>query len=435
MSSFTRSTATFRRLRLPALGLALALMILSLAGPVALAETGTPPATPATPAAPAGPASSGAPFALQVKSAILMDAGSGQVLMEQNADVPLPTASLTKVMTLRLAFKAIKSGKISLDQEVVVSPNAWAGRWPGSSLMFLNTGDRVKVRDLLYGITVDSGNDACIALAETIGGTVDGFVAQMNQEAADLGLKTAHFEDPHGLSPNDVISAREMAVLAQKYIQDFPEALEYHKTKEFTYGTDINTGKPITQKNRNGLLWSYPDADGLKTGHTSDAGFNLVGTARRGDMRLIGVVLGTPEKVGNLTGEAYREQAVSSMFNWGFANFATVQPVAEGTRVAEVPVYKGSKRRVGVTPARPVTVLVPKGQEKSVTTQTALDTRYLVGPVARGQKAGTLVVTSGGKELGRFDLVTAEDVGRGGFFRNVWDSLRLLFARLFGRGK
>lgn len=432
MFSFIFRTTTSGRLRLPTLVTAAALILLSLAGPVALAETGT---TPTNPAAPADPGATGAPFALQVKSALLMDAGTGQVLMEQNADVPLPTASLTKVMTLRLAFKAIHSGKISLDQEVLVSPNAWAGRWPGSSLMFLNAGDRVKVRDLLYGITVDSGNDACIAMAETVAGSVDAFVAQMNQEAKDLGLQTAHFEDPHGLSSNDQISAREMAILAQKYIHESPEALEFHKTKEFTYGTDINSGKPITQRNRNGLLWSYPDADGLKTGHTSDAGFNLVGTARRGDMRLIGVVLGTPERVGNLTGEAYREQAVASMFNWGFANFAVVQPVAEGTRVGQLPVYKGSKRQVGVTPAGAVAVLVPKGQEKDVATQVTMDKRYLVGPVARGQKVGTLLVASGGKELGRFDLVTAEDVSRGGFFRNIWDSVRLLFARLFHRGK
>ncbi len=430
MRSFTFRNMASGSLRVPALVMAGALILLSLASPVALAETGTAPTNPAAPTNPPAP-----PFTLQVKSAILMDAGTGQVLMEQNADVPLPTASLTKVMTLRLAFKAIHSGKISLDQEVVVSPNAWAGRWPGSSLMFLNAGDRVKVRDLLYGITVDSGNDACIAVAETIAGSVDAFVAEMNQEAKALGLQTAHFEDPHGLSPNDQISAREMAMLAQKYIHEFPEALDYHKTKEFSYGTDITTGKPITQQNRNGLLWSYPDADGLKTGHTSEAGFNLVGTAKRGDMRLIGVVLGTPERVGNLTGEAYREQAVASMFNWGFANFAVVQPVAEGTRVGQLPVYKGSKRQVGVTPSEPVAVLVQKGQEKDVTTQVTMDKRYLVGPVARGQKVGTLLVASGGKELGRFDLVTAEDVSRGGFFRNIWDSVRLLFARLFRRGK
>lgn len=428
MPSFIFRNISSRRLRLPALVMAAALILVSPANPVALAETGTTPG-------PGGAANTGAPFALQVKSAILMDAGTGQVLMEQNADVPLPTASLTKVMTLRLAFKAIHSGKISLDQEVVVSPNAWAGRWPGSSLMFLNAGDRVKVRDLLYGITVDSGNDACIAMAETISGSVDAFVAQMNQEAKALGLQTARFEDPHGLSPNDLISAREMAILAQKYIREFPEALEYHKTKEFTYGTDITTGRPITQKNRNGLLWSYPDADGLKTGHTSEAGFNLVGTAKRGDMRLIGVVLGTPDRVGNLTGEAYREQAVASMLNWGFANFAVVQPVAEGTRVGQVTVYRGSLRQVGVVPSDRVAVLVPKGQEKDLTTQVVLEKSYLVGAVPRGQKVGTLVVASGGKELGRFDLVTAEDVGRGGFFRNIWDSLRLLFARLFHRGK
>ena len=407
--------------RLTAL-LVTALLLLGALGPVALA-TDTAPAAPA-------PA---APFTLKVKSALLMDAATGQVLMEQNADEPLPLASVTKLITLRLAFKALHDGKIKLDQPVVVSENAWAGRLAGSSLMFLKPGDQVTVKDLLYGITVDSGNDACIAMAETIAGSVDVFVKQMNDEAASLGLQHANFVDPHGLSPEDQMSARDVATDVQSYLQKYPEALTYHSTKEFTYGVDVNSGKPITQPNRNGLLWSYPGADGLKTGHTSEAGYNLVGTAKRGDMRLIAVVLGTPDIVDGRSGEKYREQAVAQMFNWGFASFADYQPTPPGATVAQLTVYKGSQRQVAVVPKEAVVVTIPKGNEKGITSTVKLNQSYVAAPVKKGQTVGTLTLSFGGQELKRVDLVAAADVPRGGFFRVIWDSLRLLFARVFHR--
>jgi D-alanyl-D-alanine carboxypeptidase (penicillin-binding protein 5/6) len=368
------------------------------------------------------------PLGSVVKGAILVDADSGQVLVQKDADQPWPLASVTKVMTMRVALKAIRDGKLSLDQQVLVPPEAAASNWPGSSLMFLKPGSRVKVRDLLYGMAVDSGNDACVTLAVALSGSVDAFVAEMNKEAAAMGLTTANFADPHGLSPDDRISARDMARLARLYLRDFPEALTYHSTKEFTYGADA-LGTPVTQPNRNRLLWDYPGADGIKTGHTEEAGNNLVATAKRGQTRLIAVVFGAPDAVGSMTGEAYRQRVATYLLDWGFTQLVAAKPLPPqgGEAVpSSMLVNKGAAGHVALTTTEGTTALVPKGLEGKVTAKPYFDRPYLVAPVTAGQPVGTLVMTLGEKELYRTTMITAEAVPRGGLFRRAWDSVRLI---------
>lgn len=357
-----------------------------------------------------------------------MDAASGQVLFYQNGDEPLVPASLVKIMTLRLAWKALKEGKVKPDDIVTVSQNAWASnpKLAGSSLMFLNVGDKVKFMDIMRGIAIPSGNDATIALAEHLAGSVDVFVQQMNQEAQRLGLKTVRYVDTHGLSPENRISPLDMANLARIYISEFPEALQLHSTKEFAYGGL----RP--QLNRNGLLWSYPGADGLKTGHTEEAGYNLVVTAKRGDMRLIAVIMGTQDKPPR-SGEKIREEQATALLNYGFANFTTVQLVKPGDTVDKVRVFKGRASEVPLVPSGAVVVTLPKGQESKV--QRVIEApKNLTAPVAQGQKVGQLILKAGDQELRRIDLLAGQAVPRGNIFRVLWDSIRLFISNLFKKG-
>lgn len=428
-----RKPSRHRRLRFRPVRLVVAVFILALLAAIPfgadmlLRRALVGPRLPAAPV-PTDLADFHGPLGSVVKGAILVDAASGQVLVQKDADQPWPLASVTKVMTLRVALKAIRDGKLTLDQQVVVPPEAAAANQPGSSSMFLKPGTRVKVSDLLYGIAVDSGNDAAVTLAAAVSGSVDAFVAEMNKEAAAIGLTTAHFADPHGLSPDDKMSARDMARLTRLYLKDFPEALTYHSTKEFTYGTD-GAGQPATQQNRNHLLWDFPGADGIKTGHTEEAGNNLVATAKRGETRLIAVVFGAPDVVGDMTGEGYREWVATNLLNWGFDQLAAAKPLPSpgGEAVpASMPVYKGAAGRVALTTTEATTALVPKGLEGKVTAKAYFDRPYLIGPVAAGQPVGTLVLMLGEKELYRTTMVTAGAVPQGGLVRRAWDSMRLI---------
>ncbi len=379
----------------------------------------TAPTTPDNPAS--FPVTEELPFPTDAEATLLADAETGQVLAGRNADQALPLASVTKLMTLRLVFKALRAGTITLDQKVTVSAHVETHLPPYSSRMFLEAGDEVTVRQLIYGAAVPSGNDACIALAELLAGTEKDFVQQMNAEAASLGLTSAHFVDPHGYSAGDRMSARDVARLAVLYLRESPEALAYHSTQESTYAG-------ITQYNHNILIFTYAGCDGLKTGYTSEAGFNLVATAKRGESRLIAIVLGVPTDVpGWWSGSDYRDDLVARILDWGFGSFSRVEPIPAGSVAVSLPLYKGVRREVPAFLAAPAAATVPTGKEGYVSAKLELESPYLVAPVAKGQRVGTAVILVGDLEISRVDLVAVEDVGRAGLARYVWDTIRLMF--------
>lgn len=380
-----------------------------------------------------------APPSLEIdaKSAILIDYASGQVLFEQNADESIAPASLTKLMTLHLAYEKIASGDISRDDLVNVSKNAWAATMPGSSVMFLEPGDIVTVDEVMKGIAIPSGNDAAIAMAEHIAGSLDAFVNLMNQEAKDLGFTTLHFADPAGLDPKNQITAREFAQFCRIYIQKHPEALtELHSVTSFTYPQDKNIPEdrkgqiePITQPNRNTLLGVVEGVDGLKTGFIDESGYNFAVTAKRGDMRLIGIILGVPGATEQ-EGSARRAEEATKMLEWGFQNFVSVTP--EIPAIQPVRVWKGASSKVELVPAEPVQITVPRGMEDDLV-GTVTQEQSVIGPVAEGQKLGELVYTADGEEVARFDLVAANEVKQGNFFKRLWDTIRLTVIGWFTR--
>lgn len=385
---------------------------------------------------------SGAPagFAVPAKAAYLLDFHSGQELYALNPDAPIPPASLTKIMTLYLAAAAIRSGKTTPDTPVAISRRAWAQNpeLRDSSLMYLEPGQKVTVREVLLGIAVPSGNDAAVAMAEHLAGSVEAFVAQMNEQARALGLKVTTFVDPHGLSPKNITTAREIAQLAAAYIRTFPENLKnLHSVPEFAYPKPENLSpeqkargqQPILQYNRNRLLASFPGTDGLKTGFVDEAGYNLVVTATRGEMRLIGVLLGTRS-------EAEREAQGIALLTHGFNSWSSVQALRGGEALGQVRVWKGAANAVSLVPAGPLWVAVPRGEEgKLVKAVQAGPAQPVVAPVRQGQELGSVAIVLGGRELARAPLVAAEEVRPGSFLKRLWDSLRLFLTGLLARGR
>lgn len=381
---------------------------------------------------------------IEAESALLMDYATGQVLFAQNPDAPIPPASLTKLMTLHLAYKKLAEGAIARDDLVPISRRAWAlsPEFKDSSVMFLEPGQQVTVEEIMKGIAIPSGNDAAVALAEYISGSVESFVSLMNEEAAAMGYKTMRFVDPHGLSPENRITAREIADFARRYIQMHPEALvELHSQQSYTYPQRHNLAPekqqnpgpydhPIPQPNNNRLLGEYEGLDGLKTGYIEEAGFNIVLTAKRGDMRLIAVVLGAAKGADVPTGMAKREEEGAKLLNWGFANFVTTRP--ELPEIAPVRVWKGAANTVALKPAQEILLTLEKGTEGTLTS-TVRQQQSVVAPVQAGQQLGEIVFAADGREIAKFPLVAAEDVERGGFFKRIWDSIRLWIAGLFNR--
>lgn len=378
------------------------------------------------------------PLQLEAKSAILMDYETGQVLFEQNPDAAIPPASLTKLMTLHIAYKKIAEGTLKRDDKVTIRPEAWAAKMPGSSVMFLEPGQIVTVDEIMKGIAIPSGNDASVAIAQHIAGTVDSFVALMNKEAQDMGYKSMTFADPAGLSPKNVVSAREFADFARKYVLLHPEALqELHSVKEFTYPQkhNIELGKPFRptdpQYNRNTLLWNYEGVDGLKTGFIDESGYNIALTAKKGEMRLVAVILGVPGR-NEVEGSAKRAAAGAALLNWGFQNFVTVKP--QLPNVSQVRVWKGAANQVQLEPQRPVVLTVERGLETKLTPSVTQE-ESVTAPVKKGDKLGQVVYTADGKEVARIDLVAAADVEQGGFFKRLWDSIRLTVSGWFSKKK
>lgn len=357
-------------------------------------------------------------FGQAYRSLYMIDADTGQELLADQPDLPLPPASLTKIMTLRLAYRALEEGKVTLDEVITVSERAWAQNCPGCSVMFLEPGMKISFGELLKGIAIASGNDACIAVAERLGGSVEGFVQMMNDEAKALGLEVTYFVDPHGLSAENQVTAREIAQLARIYLAEAPEALLLHSQESYT--TVLPDGKQITQFNRNPLLGEYPGADGLKTGFIDEAGYNLVATAQHGETRLIAVIMGAES-------EAERGELATAFLNWGFDNFETYTP--ETTALATVPLYKGKEKSLDLVAADTTPFVVPRGAAAEVTVMVSPPT-YLEAPVEKGHKVGTVTYLYKGQELKQVDLVAGDEAPAGGFFKRLFDTLRLFVLRL-----
>jgi len=340
---------------------------------------------------------------------LLIDANSGQTLAEHLPDSRVEPASLTKLMTAYLSFAAIKEGRLAPDQALSVSEKAWKAE---GSRMFLDPRSPAKVDDLLKGMIVQSGNDACITLAEAIAGTEEGFVEMMNQQAKRLGMAGSHFVNATGLPhPQHYTTARDLSRLAMALIRDFPEYYTYYSIKEFSYAN-------ITQPNRNRLLWMDPNVDGVKTGHTDSAGYCLIASARRDNRRLLSVVLGT----GSDTARAAESQ---KLLNYGFQFFETVKLYRANQPVATLRLYKGTSSEVQAGFARDFYVTVPRGASKRLQAQ-VLSKQPMLAPVEKGQGVATLRLSLDGKPAGDFTLQALTGVGTSGMIRRAWDSLMLM---------
>ena len=356
------------------------------------------------------------PPEVAAKSYVLLDLTSNQTLAEREADAASDPASLTKLMTAYIVFNAIKEKRLSLEQTLPVSRRAWNERKGGGSLMFIDTTMQPKVDELLRGMIVQSGNDASVALAEAVGGTLDQFVAMMNRQSQAWGLKNTNFKNVTGLTePGHKSTARDMAVIAGHIIRDHPDFYTYYSIKDFKYNN-------IAQPNRNLLLRRDPTVDGMKTGYTEAAGYCLVASAQRdfpnGKRRLLSVVL-------NTTSMEARASESQKLLNWGFQAFDAIRLFDTSKPTTTAQVWKGKSKEAKLGPANAVYVSVPRGEGGNL--QTKLErTDPLVAPLAQGQRVGTLkVTTAAGTKVAEVPLVVMEAIEEAGIFGRAWDAIRL----------
>lgn len=379
--------------------------------PAALAQTPQPQPQPQPQAS--APLIPPAPT-VAASSYLLIDADSGKVLTEHNADTPLPPASLTKMMTSYIASMEILKGQLREEDEVLVSEKAWR---MGGSKMFIEVGNRVRVIDLLRGVIIQSGNDASVALAEHIAGSEESFADLMNSHARRLGMNNTHFENATGLpGENHVSSARDMAIMAKAIIEDDPQHYAIYKEKEFVWNG-------IRQPNRNLMLWRDNTVDGLKTGHTDEAGYCLVASAKRDGMRLISVVMGTAS-------EQARAAETQKLLTWGFRFFETRHFYQPDQVVSTARVWAGAQNQVGVGLAEGLVLTLPKGQADKLEAMVTLDST-IKAPIARGDVLGQVEVKLGEEVVHTGPLVALADVESAGLFGRLWDSIRLFFYGLF----
>lgn len=354
------------------------------------------------------------PPQINAKGHILLDFTTGKVISEENADALLAPASLTKMMTSYIIGKEIESGNISGDDKVLISEAAWAKNFPDSSKMFIEVGTEVPVDLLNQGIIVASGNDACVAMAEYIAGSEEAFADLMNAHAEQLGMSSSFFENSHGLDSSEhKTTPRDMATLAMALIKDVPQEYEIYSQKVFTYNN-------IKQYNRNSLLWDKSmHVDGLKTGHTSEAGYSLVTSATKGGMRLVSVVMGTKS-------EKARKIESKKLLNYGFRFFETYTPYKAGDKFASDRIWMGDKQQVelGVLVDTPVTI--PRGQRKNLQANFKLD-RQLKAPLQKGAIVGKLFLQLDGKDIAQFPLVSLQEVNEGSAFSRLVDYVKLQF--------
>lgn len=347
---------------------------------------------------------------LGADSWILLDYNSDQVLAEHDADKRIEPASITKVMSSYVVYEALRDGLISMDDQVEVSEKAWR---MGGSRMFIEVGKQVALKDLIYGLVIQSGNDAAVALAEHVAGTEAAFADQMNASAQRLGMRNSHFVNATGWpAENHYVTARDVALLSKALIRDFPEHYAVYGEKEYEYNN-------IKQPNRNRLLWRDNSVDGLKTGHTDAAGYCLASSAKRGDMRLISVVMGAKS-------DSARAKFSQTLLNYGFRYYETHKLYSAGEAVRQVKVWKGDKEQLGLGPAEDVFVTIPRGQYKNLKPSLE-DVRVpMEAPVAKASVQGEIQVSLDDKVVARAPAVALQQIEEGSFTSRMMDALLLM---------
>jgi D-alanyl-D-alanine carboxypeptidase (penicillin-binding protein 5/6) len=361
-------------------------------------------------------------------AAVLMDATTGELLYAKNENYVIPPASLTKLMTIHIALSEIAAGRASLDDVVALPPESWASNQPrGSSLMFLNVGQTVTLRELILGLVIPSGNDAAVAVALHFAPSIEAFVERMNQEARNMGFIKTYFVEPSGISEFNVVTALEFAQFCREYVRLHPEALQdFHTVPVFAYPTADNVAEryrsrpgTIVQYNHNPLLGTFEGTDGLKTGYIDESGYNLALTAQQGETRLISVTLGA-------TSSRERNEDGVALFTWGFEHFHTLRPIPES--LTPLPVWKGKTDEVSVAPSEQL--------EFTTFTERGHDLRWeasyldpIVAPVPVGTTVGELTLYDSVGELKRLPIITTTEVEEGNFFKRVRDSIRLFFRK------
>ncbi len=347
---------------------------------------------------------------INASSYLVMDFNSGKLLVEENTDQKLPPASLTKIMTIYVVASELENGKISLEDQVLISEKAW--RTQGSK-MFIEVDKKVKLDDLLHGVIIQSGNDASVALAEYVSGTEEVFADLMNKYAERLGMNNTHFVNSTGLpDPDHYTTAGDLAKLAQALIRDYPQIYDYHKIKEFTFNN-------IKQHNRNNLLWHDRSVDGIKTGHTEEAGYCLVASAMREGMRLISVVMGTD-------GENARSKASQALLNYGYRFYETHKLYSANDLITSVKVWKADIDNLNLSINKDIYITVPRGQYEKLEPLVVIDNQ-VIAPVHQGEQKGVLNVMLGNKTIASVPLLAVESVPKGGVINRLKDEIRLLF--------
>ena len=350
-----------------------------------------------------------APPGIKANSYLLQDYDSGKILVSKNIDQKISPASLTKMMTVHVVSAELVAGRISQDDEVLISEKAW--KMPGSR-MFIEVNKKVLLGDLLRGVIIQSGNDASVALAEYISGSEEVFAELMNKYASELGMTNSHFINSTGLPDEQhYTTAKDMAILAAALIRESPEIYALHSVKEFTFNN-------ITQQNRNKLLWRDPDVDGIKTGHTEAAGFCLVASARKDNMRLISVVMGTDS-------EAARAKASQSLLGYGFRFFETQKVYGANENITSVKVWKGDVKELGLGINNDLYITFPRGQKNQLTTEFDLSDQY-IAPLNKGDVQGNLKISLAENEVAEAKLIALQSVNEGSIIVRLKDSFRLL---------
>ncbi|QKI90341.1 D-alanyl-D-alanine carboxypeptidase [Thiomicrorhabdus xiamenensis] len=346
---------------------------------------------------------------------LLIDFNSGRVLAEKKSNDRVEPASLTKIMTGYVVINELRNGNMKMDDMVTISKKAW--KMPGSK-MFIEVGKQVSVRDLIKGMVIQSGNDASVALAEHIAGSEEVFAQLMNKYAKSLGMTNTHYVNATGLPhPEHYTTAHDLAILTKALIQNFPDEYKWYSEKKFTFNG-------ITQYNRNKLLWQDETVDGLKTGHTESAGFCLVSSAKRDEMRLVSVVLGT-------SSANTRIQETQKLLNYGFRFFETHKLYNAFQRLKDVTIWEGNRDLVGLGLSNDLYVTIPRGQYKNIKIDTLVEPT-IKAPASQGDELGSLQITLGGEEVANRPLVALDTVEEGSFFKKLIDQLKLTFKSLFG---
>jgi D-alanyl-D-alanine carboxypeptidase (penicillin-binding protein 5/6) len=368
------------------------------------------------------PAAANPEFQTPAPVAYMVDLSSNAVLYAKQPDMRMPPASLAKMMTVYVVFDMIKKGQLSADKQFTVRPETWT-KWHGQgSTMFLSVNENVSVDNLLKGIVTLSGNDACVVIAEGISGTEQAFTDRMNDEAKKLGLTNSHFGTSNGWPDNGVtyVSARDLATLAAATIRDFPDLYKrYYALPSFTWGKTLGAGKDIDQANRDPLLGNVAGADGLKTGHTDEAGYSFTGSAIQNGRRIIMVIAG-------LDSFGHRKEESIRFMNWGFGAWSAKPIVSKGKQVATADVQLGSSSTVGLVAPDNLAVTVPSGSNPDMTASIVYD-GPLKAPIKAGDHIADLIVKTPGMTDQRFPLVADKDVGQAGFFGRAWAGLMQLF--------